>query len=57
MKAFLLAAVLLTVALSPAARAQQQPQFTHYAFNGMNLNPAYAGIKGYGEFTVIGRYQ
>ena len=57
MKASLLAAVLLLLGLSPVARAQQQPQFTHYAFNGMNLNPAYAGIKGYGEFNVIGRYQ
>ena len=57
MKASLLAAALLAVGLSPAARAQQQPQFTHYSFNGMNLNPAYAGIKGYGEFNVIGREQ
>ena len=37
--------------------AQQQPQFTHYGFNGMYLNPAYAGIKGQGEITSIGRYQ
>lgn len=37
--------------------AQQQPQFSHYGFNGMNLNPAYAGVKGFGEFTLIGRSQ
>ncbi|MCR5887813.1 type IX secretion system membrane protein PorP/SprF [Hymenobacter sp. J193] len=40
-----------------SALAQQQPQFTHYGFNGIYLNPAYAGVKGYGEITTIGRYQ
>ena len=40
-----------------SAVAQQQPQFSQYGFNGMSLNPAYAGIKGYGEITVIGRSQ
>nr|GFB81251.1 hypothetical protein [Tanacetum cinerariifolium] len=39
------------------ASAQQQPQFTHYGFNGMYLNPAYAGIKGQTEITLLGRYQ
>ncbi|NVO84806.1 PorP/SprF family type IX secretion system membrane protein [Hymenobacter terrestris] len=39
------------------ATAQQQPQFSHYGFNGMHLNPAYAGVKGYGEITGIGRIQ
>ena len=43
--------------MSTAALAQQQPQFTHYGFNGMALNPAYAGIKGQGEINLIGRYQ
>ena len=57
MKAPFLAALLLTVGVSTVAVAQQQPQFTHYGLNGMYLNPAYAGIKGYGEFNVIGRYQ
>jgi len=56
MKATLLSAVLLA-AISTTAFAQQQPQFTHYGFNGMYLNPAYAGIKGQGEITAIGRYQ
>lgn len=40
-----------------SAVAQQQPQFTHYGFNGMYLNPGYAGVKGYGEISTIGRYQ
>ena len=43
--------------LAGQAMAQQQPQFSHYGFNGLNLNPAYSGIKGYGEITAIGRIQ
>ncbi|WP_460615005.1 PorP/SprF family type IX secretion system membrane protein [Hymenobacter seoulensis] len=45
------------VLLMGKAAAQQQPQFSHYGFNGLNLNPAYAGIKGYGEITALGRIQ
>ena len=56
MKVTFFATLLLTAAAS-SALAQQQPQFTHYGFNGMYLNPAYAGIKGYGEVNLIGRYQ
>ncbi|HEX8428773.1 PorP/SprF family type IX secretion system membrane protein [Hymenobacter sp.] len=56
MKATILFACLLTT-ITGTALAQQQPQFTHYGFNGMYLNPAYAGIKGQGEITTIGRYQ
>ncbi|GAB3827929.1 PorP/SprF family type IX secretion system membrane protein [Hymenobacter jeollabukensis] len=56
MKGNLLATLLLS-AVAGSAVAQQQPQFSHYAFNGMYLNPAYAGIKGQGEITAIGRYQ
>ncbi|TGE20432.1 type IX secretion system membrane protein PorP/SprF [Hymenobacter aquaticus] len=52
-----LLSLLLTSAVSATAFAQQQPQFSHYAFNGMYLNPAYAGIKGQGEITTLGRYQ
>lgn len=56
MKGIVLAPLLL-LAASGVASAQQQPQFTHYGFNGMYLNPAYAGIKGQTEVTLIGRYQ
>ena len=56
MKGTILATLLLSAAAG-SALAQQQPQFTHYGLNGMYLNPAYAGIKGYGEFNLIGRYQ
>ena len=37
--------------------AQQQPQFTHYSFNGMQLSPAYAGITNRPEVVSIYRYQ
>ena len=57
MKGTVLATLLLAAAVASPALAQQQPQFTHYGLNGMSLNPAYAGIKGYGEINVIGRYQ
>ena len=56
MKTSVLALLLLAGGTAPAL-AQQQPQFTHYGFNGMYLNPAYAGIKGQGEINLIGRYQ
>jgi type IX secretion system PorP/SprF family membrane protein len=56
MKGTLLATLLLTAAAG-SALAQQQPQFTHYGFNGMYLNPAYAGIKGQGEVNLFGRWQ
>ena len=55
MKNYLFCACLFL--LAGKAAAQQQPQFSQYGFNGMNLNPAYAGIKGYGEITAIGRSQ
>lgn len=54
-KRLLLAAGLVVLAFG--ARAQQQPQFSHYGFNGMYLSPAYAGITNHPEFTFLGRYQ
>ena len=56
MKGTLLATLLLSATVG-SALAQQQPQFTQYSLNGMSLNPAYAGIKGYGEVNLLGRYQ
>ncbi|UYZ61923.1 PorP/SprF family type IX secretion system membrane protein [Hymenobacter weizhouensis] len=55
MKTFILCVASLL--LAGRTIAQQQPQFSQYGLNGMYLNPAYAGIKGYGEFTLIGRSQ
>lgn len=38
-------------------QAQQDPQYTQYMYNTMSINPAYAGSKGYGSFTLLGRTQ
>ncbi|WP_275316151.1 type IX secretion system membrane protein PorP/SprF [Tenacibaculum bernardetii] len=37
--------------------AQQDPQYTQYMHNTMSVNPAYAGSKGHGVITAIGRTQ
>lgn len=37
--------------------AQQDPHYTQYMFNTMSVNPAYAGSRGHGVFTVLGRAQ
>lgn len=40
----ILSALLALVSLS--ATAQQDPQYTHYMYNTININPAYAGSRG-----------
>lgn len=50
----------LTLALSFApsgAKAQQDPQYSQYMFNGLLLNPAYAGSRDLVSITALGRYQ
>ncbi|WBX74251.1 type IX secretion system membrane protein PorP/SprF [Tenacibaculum pacificus] len=37
--------------------AQQDPQYSQYMYNTMNVNPAYAGSKDFGVITVLGRTQ
>ncbi len=37
--------------------AQQDPQYTQYMFNGLSINPAYAGTRGGLSLTAVGRYQ
>ncbi|MBC5775807.1 type IX secretion system membrane protein PorP/SprF [Pontibacter sp. KCTC 32443] len=53
----LLPVFLLFLLYSQKLMAQQQPQFTHYSFNGMQLSPAYAGITNRPEVLSIFRYQ
>ena len=36
---------------------QQQPLFSHYMFNGLYINPAYAGSKDFVSTTLIARKQ
>ena len=40
-----------------AVLAQQDPQFSQYMFNGLFLNPAYAGSKGYTSLSTSFRSQ
>ncbi len=40
-----------------SARAQQDPQFTQYMFNNLFLTPAYAGVDGFTQVTVMHRSQ
>jgi type IX secretion system PorP/SprF family membrane protein len=40
-----------------SALAQQDPQFTQYMFNNLYLTPAYAGVDGITQATVIHRAQ
>lgn len=57
MKKLLPVLLLLLLCAPVVVVAQQQPQFTHYGFNGMHISPAYAGITNRPEFTSIYRYQ
>ncbi|MFB9863176.1 type IX secretion system membrane protein PorP/SprF [Rufibacter immobilis] len=43
--------------LPQASFAQQDPQFTQYMFNGLLLNPAYAGSKGFTSLSGSHRSQ
>jgi type IX secretion system PorP/SprF family membrane protein len=36
---------------------QQDPQFSHYMFNGLYINPAYASVEGVSRATLIHRSQ
>ncbi|MEM7036971.1 MAG: type IX secretion system membrane protein PorP/SprF [Bacteroidota bacterium] len=50
-------ALLLAFVWPMAASAQQVPMYSQYMFNGLVLNPAYAGSKGYISSTLIVREQ
>jgi type IX secretion system PorP/SprF family membrane protein len=54
MKKYLL---LLLIALNGSAMAQQSAQYTQYAFNGLVINPAYAGSKGILNISALYRTQ
>ncbi|MFD2246908.1 type IX secretion system membrane protein PorP/SprF [Pontibacter ruber] len=53
----ILPVVLFLLACHTMVWGQQQPQFTHYGFNGMYISPAYAGITNRPEVMSIYRYQ
>jgi type IX secretion system PorP/SprF family membrane protein len=43
--------------ISMTVQAQQLPQFSQYVFNGLHINPAYAGYKGDGYIQTTYRSQ
>ena len=43
--------------LASGAAAQQSIQFSQYVFNGLSVNPAYAGYQGFPTFTTTYRQQ
>ena len=59
MKLFLSATLVFIFSLfiTTDVKAQQDPQYTQYMYNTMNVNPAYAGSREHGVFTAIGRTQ
>lgn len=58
MKHILYSIVLLSFLLTAQTScAQQEVMFTQYMFNGLALNPAYAGSQGVVSATAIGRQQ
>ena len=49
--------ILITAASSAGLFAQQNPQYSQYMFNGLAINPAYAGSKDYLSAAALYRKQ
>lgn len=49
--------VVFVILLSVAAKAQQEPMYSQYMFNMLNINPAYAGSRGVVTATALYRNQ
>ena len=49
--------MLILIFLNGLAKAQQDPIYSQYMFNGLAINPAYAGSKDYASATMITRMQ
>ncbi|MBP3763101.1 MAG: type IX secretion system membrane protein PorP/SprF [Bacteroidales bacterium] len=45
--------MLLVAAFSPVANAQNEGQYTHFMYNRLSYNPAYAGSSGAIAFTLL----
>lgn len=50
-------ALLVILVVSINIYGQQDPHYTHYIYNTMSVNPAYAGSKEHGVITLLGRTQ
>lgn len=49
--------IILILAISATADAQQRPMYSQYMFNMLNINPAYAGSRGVVSATALYRDQ
>ncbi len=49
--------ILVTIVLAGALKAQQDPMFTHYMYNTLTVNPAYAGSRDALTATLLHRNQ
>ncbi len=47
--------ILVALLVLPDSHAQQDPQYTHYMFNTMSINPAYAGQRD--VLSIVGLYR
>lgn len=56
-KIFFITLALFVTGLTQHLQAQQDPQYSQYMFNGLLLNPAYAGSRELWSATALGRYQ
>jgi len=45
------------IGVSVSAFAQQDPMYSQYMFNGLSVNPAYAGVRGTPSMTALYRKQ
>ncbi len=54
---FIIKIVFLLGLVPMAVTGQQHPLFSHYMFNGLYINPAYAGSKEFVSTTLIARKQ
>lgn len=52
-----LVATSLVVAATTSLHAQQDPMYSQYMFNGLSVNPAYAGVRGTPSMTALYRNQ
>jgi type IX secretion system PorP/SprF family membrane protein len=55
--AIIFTGVLLATAGSTTLRAQQDPMYTHYMYNTLSINPAYAGSRDALSILALGRFQ
>lgn len=56
-KKIFLIKLLIAIAFCLPARAQQEPIYSQYNFNGVVINPSYASVDESASLTVVGRNQ